>query len=172
MAIELFSDQHHHWQAYLSHAERHNMQRWIVDDNLQPLADVYYLGYAHENQVVGHITLKKQPIEVPQTPWSDMQDYDHLIRDKEDNLLEELFVQTFAVDEAHRRQGIGTQLQTAGLALGKMLKCYQMRAWSSLDKTSNYQLKIKLGFAIQPGFYELSSGERISGVYFVLRCEN
>lgn len=170
MTIEHFSDQHHHWQAYLIHTKRHNMQRWIVDDNLNPLLAVHYLGYVQNEQVVGHITLKKQPIEVPQTPWSANQSYDHVIRDSSHNPLEELFVQTFAVDEAYRRQRIGTQLQTAALALGKSLKCYQMRSWSSLDKSANYQLKIKLGFAIQPGFYELSSGERISGVYFLHRC--
>ena len=140
MTIEQFTSQHHRWQDYLTHTKHHNMQRWIVDEQFQPLEGLHYLGYLAEKQVVGHLALKKQPIEVPQTAWSTGRD--HIIRDEQGDSIEELFVQTFAVDEQYRRQGIGSQLQTAGLGLGQQLDCYQVRSWSSLDKTPNYQLKI------------------------------
>lgn len=170
MTVTQFSLEHPLWQSYLNHTQRHHMRRWLVNKQFQPLPDTYYLGYTLNNEVIGHLAVKKQIIEAPQTPWSDKQGYDRLIQDQTDSPLTELFVQTFAVDKNFRRQGIGEQLQHACLKLGQKLACYQVRSWSSLDKMSNYQLKIKLGFAIHPGFYELSSGERISGVYFVKCC--
>ena len=140
------------------------MARWVLDDG-QPAPDVYLLGVMVAEQVIGHISLRVQDLIIPSTAWSTGQD--HALRGSTGEPLRETFVNTFAVDETHRRQGCGRALQVAALDLTRDLGCYQMRSWSSLDKTANYALKISLGFAAHPAVYESEDGLLISGVFFV-----
>ena len=140
------------------------MARWVFD-NGQPAPDVYLLGVMAVEQVIGHISLRVQALVIPPTAWSTGQD--HTLRRSTGEPLRETFVNTFAVDETHRRQGCGRALQIAALDLTRELGCYQMRSWSSLDKTANYALKISLGFAVYPAVQETGDGQLISGVYFV-----
>lgn len=165
MQIETFTTTHRLWPAYLAHLEQHQMRRWVINDQGQPNHDTYFLGCAAGEVVVGHLSLKRQPIVIPATAWNNNQE--HPLLDATNAPRCEAFVQTFAVDEAQRRQGIGTALQRAGLALARELGCYQMRSWSSLDKLANYALKLKLGFAVHPAIFETGSGQRISGAYFI-----
>jgi GNAT superfamily N-acetyltransferase len=106
-----------------------------------------------------------QVITIPGTEWSG--GVDTPLTALDGRPLRELFVQTFAVDDAFRRQGCGRALQVAALELARTLGCYQMRSWSSLDKTANYALKLSLGFTAHPAIYEATGGQKISGVYFM-----
>lgn len=84
--------------------------------------------------------------------------------------LWESFVQTFQVEEASRRQGLGTALEQAAIALSRELGCYQMPSWSSFDKVANYAVKFQLGFAFCPGtFIVPRTGKQIPGGWFVKR---
>jgi GNAT superfamily N-acetyltransferase len=154
-----------YWRAYLEHAARHDMRQWIVDETDLPLDNSHYLGAILGDVVIGHLTLKQQPIMIPATEWAG--DRETVVADATRQPLQELFVQTFAVDETYRRQRIGSRLQEAGLKLARTLGCYQVRSWSSLDRLANYQLKIKLGFAIHPSVYTTPSGLEVSGIFFV-----
>jgi GNAT superfamily N-acetyltransferase len=165
MSVERFAPDHGLWPAYRAHLARHGMERWVIGKDDRPLADLFFLGVAAMGQVIGHITLKVQPITLPATEWSDNQPV--YLADTDGDRLHETFVQTFAVDEAHRRQGHGRALQLAALALTRNLGCYQMRSWSSADKTANYALKLSLGFAVHPSVMVARPRQRISGVYFV-----
>lgn len=168
MSIEQLSPSHPLWPALIEHTTRHNMTRWIVDDQQRLLPECFCLGKVVDDKVVGHLVVRKQPLIIPATEWS--QDLDHDLRDEGGRHLEELFVQTFAVNDNFRRQGIGSALQLAALQLGSDLKCVQLRSWSSLDKPENYSLKLRLGFCVHPAVDELPDGRKISGAYFVAPC--
>ena len=119
---------------------------------------------------VGHILLAIRPI----TPlmMGDLELHDFQGRDAARAILEaerEAFVLTFAVDSAHRRQGIGAALQLAAVESCRRRGLRQMRSWSSHDKADNYRLKLRLGFAAVPGVQFIPRlGEWVPGAYFVL----
>lgn len=138
------------------------MARWVVD-GAAPLPQTFFVGAVEDAAVTGHLSLKVQPITLGdgRTP----------VMGADGVALHEGFVQTFAVDEARRRHGLGRALQQAGLALAAELGCYQMRSWSSADRAANYALKIGLHFAIQPGTHTLPDGTEIYGVFFVQTVE-
>ncbi len=165
MPVETFTLKHRLWPACVEHLERVGMTQWVLDENLQPKPDIYFLGMVEGDTVVGHITLLLQDIVCPETAWSSH--LDRTLRLPDGEPLRETFVQTFAVDEAYRRRGYGLALQKAALALTRELGCYQMRSWASLDRPANYALKLSLGFAVHPAIYETSGGQQISGVYFI-----
>jgi len=120
-----------------------------------------------EGQVVADLTLIKRPIEIPPSEWAG--ERDRILRDASGQPLYETFVQTFRVNEEHRRKGYGRALQLEALRLTKELGCIQMRSWSSLDKPANYALKLSLGFGFHPEIQETSSGLKVSGGYYVKR---
>ncbi|HEX3049204.1 MAG TPA: GNAT family N-acetyltransferase [Aggregatilineaceae bacterium] len=165
MDILTFTYTDPHWPAYLAHLERVNMARWATDEGGLPKPGVYYLGAWDHDQVVGNLSLKWQPIVIPATDWSGGHPAPLLGPDGEP--LHETFVNTFAVEEAHQRQGYGRALQLAALDLTRDLGGYQMRSWSSLDKSANYALKLSLGFSAHPEIQEAYNGQKISGVYFI-----
>lgn len=165
MTPETFAPDHPHWQDYVAHMQRANMARWAVDANGQPRTPLHFLGVHKDNAVIGHISLKQQPLTCPATSWS--AELDPTVYNADGTPLTELYVYTFAVDEAHRRRGIGRALQCAALEYTRAQGCYQLRSWSSLDHPENYQLKIALGFAMHPAIFKTDSGLEVSGVYFV-----
>ncbi len=169
MLIAQLTAAHSAWTACVAHLQRVNMARWVLDDQQHLLPDHYLLGVIRDEVVIGHITLKKQPISAPETPWSIEHDHARtLTTPRVDGPLTEMFVATFAVDVDHRRQGYGRMLQLAALGLTRELGCYQMRSWSSLDARANYALKLSLGFAAHPEI-QIAAGTdlAISGYYFV-----
>ncbi len=163
---EQFAPEHPLWAEYVAHLERVNMAQWIMDENGQPLPNVYFSGIRDGDNVVGHISVRVQDIVSPATEWSNGKEVPILGADGKN--LRETFVQTFGVEETHRRRGYGRALQLAALKLTKELGCCQIRSWSSADKKANYSLKLNLGFAVHPATSISGlTGELISGVYFV-----
>lgn len=163
MHIEHFSGSHSLWPEYRAHLDRARMVRWGVADDGQPLANTCYLGAVVEGEVVGHLSLRRQPLT---TPAADGQ-LPSPVQLFEGVTLEELFVQTFAVDDSRRRQGYGRALQQAALQLAGDLGVYQLRSWSSADHPENYALKLGLGFAVCPAVYDTPNGLKVGGVYFI-----
>ena len=64
--------------------------------------------------------------------------------------LQEAKIIAFGVKEAYRRQGIGRSLQEYTLKRAKELDCYQVRSVSDTDHPENHQLKLSMGFAVEP----------------------
>ena len=64
--------------------------------------------------------------------------------------LTEAKIMAFGVKEAYRRQGIGRALQEHVLRQAKALGCYQVRSVSTGDHPENQQLKLAMGFAVEP----------------------
>jgi GNAT superfamily N-acetyltransferase len=153
------------WQAYVTHLNNCNQAQWVLDaDDLPKSDDLVFLGVQDGAVVVASLTLKVQPIVIPATEWAG--GVETTLKDAAGEVLNETFVQTFHVDEAYRRRGIGEKLQREGLAYTKKLGCYQMRSWSSLNRDANYRLKLKLGFAAHPEVQQTESGLKVSGIYF------
>lgn len=164
--ITTFHPTEGNWPEFIHHLERVEMTRHALRHG-GPKADCHYIGVIVADRVIGHISVKEQPLVVESSGLTD--DHSLPLLDADDEPLTEIFVQTFAVEEAFRRQGHGRILQSAALQLGYEHGCYQMRSWSSADRPANYALKIGMGFAIVPALYPTPGGAPISGAYFVKR---
>jgi GNAT superfamily N-acetyltransferase len=77
-------------------------------------------------------------------------DRDHPPIKRNGEVLMEAKIIAFGVREAYRRRGIGRTLQTHTLRCAKELGCYQVRSVSDHDHPENYQLKLSMGFAVEP----------------------
>ena len=64
--------------------------------------------------------------------------------------LTEAKIIAFGVQPAHRRQGIGRALQEHVLRRARELGCYQVRSVSRWTRQANHQLKLSMGFAVEP----------------------
>ena len=56
----------------------------------------------------------------------------------------------FGVKKAYRRQGIGRALQEYAIRGARALGCYQVRSVSGTDHPDNRQLKLAMGFGVEP----------------------
>ncbi|NDJ34078.1 MAG: GNAT family N-acetyltransferase [Chloroflexi bacterium] len=132
----------------------------------QPKPDTTYLGVTVEGAVIGHIAIRRQRLEVPPSALTGGAPL--VLHDGVGRPLDEMFVQTFAVEDGHRRQVHGRRLQQAAIQQTRQQGCYQLRSWSSADAVANYALKLSLGFAVHPALYPMPGGAPLSGVYFVM----
>ena len=168
MQVFHYSPDKPNWQDYAAHLRRCGQDRWVLNKHSKPLTkEIIFLGIEKDNAVVASLTIKVQPIVIPATEWAEGMATE--LKDAAGDPLKETFVQTFFVEEAYRRHGLGEALQLEALNATHQLGCCQMRSWSSLDKPANYQLKLKLGFGAHPAVYETDSGLKVSGIYFVKR---
>ena len=157
-----------HWATLVDYFKDCDQAQWVLNKDDQPRhTDMSFLAVVVDGQVVADLTLLKRPIEVPPSEWAG--DRERILRDASGQQLYETFVQTFRVDESHRRKGYGRALQLEALEVTKELGCIQMRSWSSLDKPANYQLKFSLGFGFHPEIQQTVNGLKVSGGYFVKR---
>ena len=65
-------------------------------------------------------------------------------------VLKEAKILAFGVKDGYRRQGIGTALQKYAIKQAKLFGCYQVRSVSGEGYPENHQLKLSLGFAVEP----------------------
>lgn len=133
--------------------------------------DVFAFGAFDGAGLVGDISVKVQPVEVPPgVPVPVLELPVKTFREAAGSDIFEGFVQSFAVEEAHRRRGLGRRLQLVALAECRRRGLFQMRSWSSLDKPANYALKLALGFAVHPGYdYVTRLGKWVPGAFFIKR---
>ncbi|HML24939.1 MAG TPA: GNAT family N-acetyltransferase [Aggregatilinea sp.] len=164
MPVERFSADHPLWDSYLTHLDRVDMARWVVDMDGCAKPDIICLGAIVEDSVAGHITLRVQDMRVP-VPGRD--DAQTTIPGADGLPLRETFINTFAVDVEYRRQGHGRALQTAAIALTKALGCYQIRSWTPFETPVNYATMIALGYAVHPALTTTEHGRTLGGVYFI-----
>ena len=166
MQVLRIDPEHGYWQAMIAHLTANGDAVWVLDESGLPKDDkLIFLCAAIGEKIVGNLTMRRQPVVIPASDWAG--DRDRHLRDTEGGLIDEMFVQTFTVEEAFRRKGIGRALQEEGLRQTKAEDCYQMHSWSSMDKKDNYRLKMEMGFGFHPELQETASGLKVSGGYFV-----
>ncbi len=166
ISVREFFAQQAEWQAYLTHLSAVNMLHSATHHG-EPKENCFYLGVVLDDAVIGHISIRKQALVVPSSTLN--AHHEVMLRGADGTGLHEAFVMSFAVEVAQRRLGYGRALQEAAVEKARALGCYQMRSWSSADRTENYALKLSMGFAVVPALYPVPGGTPISGVYFVKR---
>ncbi len=111
---------------------------------------------ANRPRPVGLLKLVVHPI------GADMGRYGPVLLGEE--VLREGKVMEFVVHSESRRRGIGRALQERAVEEARALGCYQLRSHSGGDRAENHQLKLSMGFAIDP----VVRGEDTGGPYFLL----
>lgn len=164
MAIEQFVPFHPLWPVFVAHLHRVDAAQWVLESDSAPKAGHYFLGSVIDDQVIGHIAFRMQVIAFPAV---DPAAGEVPLRARDGRPLRETFVQSFAVEPAHRRQGQGRALQLAALAMTKTLGCHQIRLWCPADNRASHALHVSMGFAAHPATQVLDDGRVVSGVYFV-----
>ena len=64
--------------------------------------------------------------------------------------ITEAKIVAFGVKESYRRHGIGRALQEYVIGRARALGCYQVRSVSGADHPANRQLKLAMGFGVEP----------------------
>ena len=77
-------------------------------------------------------------------------DRGHPVVKRDGRPLTEAKIIAFGVPAAYRRQGIGRALQEHVLRRARALGCYQVRSVSRPSRQANHQLKLSMGFAVEP----------------------
>ncbi|MFO8060669.1 MAG: GNAT family N-acetyltransferase [Bacillota bacterium] len=149
-------ESHRLWNEARRHLERVDDWRWIVDDSGRLKGSVTLLVGFREDRAAANLSLLRRRLEIPSDPPRPVT--------ADGNELWEHFVMTFSVEPDCRRMGLGTLLQREAIRLSLEMGLWQLRSWSSVDKTANYELKLKLGFSFSPG-----KQRGIPGGYFVRR---
>ncbi len=166
MEIRIIEQNESEWESVLSHLKRTNHIRWITKNGVLEKDVSVIAAVISVNEVIGHISLLKRKILIPSLPVEEL-------KDGSGTILYENFVMTFFVEEPFRRRGIGESLQKKAIELTREMGLFQLRSWSSNDKTENYILKLKLGFAFNPGHcYVEETGQYIPGGYFTINTKN
>lgn len=166
ITVREFFAQQTEWQLYLAHLTSVNMLNSATHYG-EPKENCYYLGILYDGVMLGHISIRKQAIVVPSSTLN--AHHEMMLKAPDGSGMHEAFVMSFGVEVVQRRLGYGRALQEAAIEKARALGCYQMRSWSSADRTENYALKISMGFAVLPALYPVPGGQPISGVYFVKR---
>ena len=77
-------------------------------------------------------------------------DRGHPVVKRAGKALTEAKIIACGVPAAHRRRGIGRALQEHVLRRARGLGCYQVRSVSRWTRQANHQLKLSMGFAVEP----------------------
>ena len=77
-------------------------------------------------------------------------DRGHPVVERSGKPLTEAKIIAFGVKPAHRRQGIRRAPQEHVLRRARALGCYQVRSVSNGSRQANHQLKLSMGFAVEP----------------------
>jgi GNAT superfamily N-acetyltransferase len=152
--IETWTPEHPRWADLIVCAAGENQQREVEIVFEFHIGTRVFVALAGDT-IVGFLRFALQEIGPGDDCPPLMMDGEALIEAK---------ILAFGVPKLYRRQGIGTQLQRAAIDHARELGCYQVRSWSLIDKTANYALKLKLGFAAQP---EQRANSQ-QGFYFVM----
>jgi GNAT superfamily N-acetyltransferase len=130
-----------HWLALVEVIAEEHQSHWAFDSFFDQFPRTILVAL-QDGVVVGFLIF---------VVWEIGQhDRDHPPIKRNGEVLMEAKIIAFGVREAYRRRGIGRTLQTHTLRCAKKLGCYQVRSVSDHDHPENYQLKLSMGFAVEP----------------------
>ncbi len=140
ITLEEWSAEYPHWQDLI---------RVITEDKQASALDSffeqfprYFLVALKEGNIVGFLMF---------VVWEmGPHDRSHKPIQIKGKTLTEAKIIAFGVKLDQRRQGIGRALQEETIKRAKALGCYQVRSVSDDTHTENHQLKLSMGFAVEP----------------------
>ena len=139
--IEEMTPDHPEWQALVDVIAQENQTGWAFNQHFEQFAR-YFLAAKQEGKIVGFLMFVVWDIGP--------NDRDHPLVQLNGKTLREAKIIAFGVKKAYRRRGIGRALQEYTLQRAKELDCYQVRSVSDIDHPENHQLKLSMGFAVEP----------------------
>ena len=141
LSIHELTPDHRDWQEYVDVIDAGGQARWAFDARFDRFSRHYVIA-KRDDRVVGflmYVVWEIGPHDRNQPP---------LVVDG--RKLTEAKIIAFGVKEAYRRQGVGRALQQYVIRRARALGCYQVRSVSGADHPANRQLKLAMGFAVEP----------------------
>ena len=139
--IQEMTPDHPEWQELVDVIRCENQAGWAFNSHFEQFARCF-LAAKQEDKIVGFLMFVVWDIGP--------NDRDHPPVQLDGKTLREAKIIAFGVKKAYRRQGIGRALQEYTLQRAKELDCYQVRSVSDMDHPENHQLKLSMGFAVEP----------------------
>ena len=140
-SIEEMTSDSPEWQELVDVITQENQAGWAFNQHFEQFAR-YFLAAKQEGTIVGFLMFVVWDIGP--------HDRDHPPVQMDGKTLREAKIIAFGVKKAYRRRGIGRALQEYTLQRARELNCYQVRSVSDMDHPENHQLKLSMGFAVEP----------------------
>ena len=141
LSIHELTPDHRDWQEYVDLIDAEGQARWAFDARFER-SPRHYVVAATDGCVVGFVMY---------VVWNiGPHDRNHPPLAVDGQTLKEAKIVAFGVKEAYRRQGIGRALQEHVIRRAREVGCYQVRSVSGADHAANRQLKLAMGFAVEP----------------------
>ncbi len=139
--IETWTPTHQNWQELAALIAAENQTRWALNARFERFSR-HFLVALQETEVVSFVTF---------VVWGiGLHDRDHPAVQLRGQTLTEAKIIAFGVQQDYRRQGIGRALQEHVIDRAKKLGCFQVRSVSGEGYFENHQLKLSMGFAVEP----------------------
>ena len=140
-SIEEMASDHPEWQELVDVITQENQAGWAFNPHFEQFAR-YFLAAKQDGNIVGFLMFVVWDIGP--------HDRDHPPIQMAGKTLREAKIIAFGVKKPYRRRGIGRGLQEYTLKRARELDCYQVRSISDADHPENHQLKLSMGFAVEP----------------------
>ncbi len=140
-SIEELTSNHPDWQEFVTLVNDLNQEGWAFNPYFEQFSR-YFLAAKRDGIIVGFLMFVVWDIGP--------HDRDHPPIQMDGKTLREAKILAFGVKEGYRRQGIGTALQEYTIQQAKLFGCYQVRSVSGENHPENHQLKLSMGFAVEP----------------------
>ena len=140
-SIHELTPNHRDWQEYVDVIDAEGQARWAFDARFECFPRRYVAAKA-DGCVAGFVMYVVWDIGP--------HDRSHPPLVVDGQTLREAKIVAFGVKEAYRRRGIGSALQEYVIRRARELGCYQVRSVSGADHPANRQLKLDMGFGVEP----------------------
>ncbi len=141
IVVEEWTPDHLHWHTLVQVIADEHQTEWAFNPFFEPFSRTFVVAL-HEGNVVGFLMF---------VVWAIGQhDRDHPLITLNGEVLMEAKIIAFGVRAAYRRHGIGRTLQAYTVHRAKELGCYQVRSVSDHNHPENHQLKLSMGFGVEP----------------------
>ena len=140
-SIEELTADHPDWQEFVALVNDIHQADWAFNPYFEQFSR-YFLAAKQDGNVVGFLMFVVWDIGP--------HDRDHPPLQMDGKTLREVKILAFGVKEGYRRQGVGTALQEYAIKQAEMFGCYQVRSVSGEKHPENHQLKLSMGFAVEP----------------------
>ncbi len=140
-SIEELTTDHPDWREFVALVNDLNQEDWAFNPYFERFSR-YFLAAKQDGIIVGFLMFVVWDIGPHDRDHPPLQMYGKTLR--------EVKILAFGVKDGYRRQGIGTALQEYAIKQAKLFGCYQVRSVSGENHPANHQLKLSMGFAVEP----------------------